>query len=75
MTGFPESGKIIVSAPETAVRILDASPASEHHRIYTMPGMNPAVAIVIDLDKVKYDADEASKLQYLNRMKKLGFEL
>lgn len=52
MPDLPKTGKIIVAAPETAVRILDASPASEHSRVYTMPGMNPAMAIVIDLDEI-----------------------
>lgn len=75
MSGFPNSGKIVVSAPKTAVQILDASPASERHRIFTMPGMIPGVAIVIDLDKAKYDEKEAAKALFFKRMKKLGFEV
>lgn len=49
---FPENGKIVVVAPEVAVKLFDQDPDLAK-RVYAQRGIEPTKGFVIDLDEAR----------------------
>lgn len=51
MNGFPDTGKIIVMAPEQAALVAEQVTSEQAKRIFTADGIAPDKAYVIDMDR------------------------
>lgn len=57
LDGLPSEGKIVVLAPEVAALAVEQSPEYAD-RIFTLPGIDPCTAFVVDLDAIRALTDD-----------------